>query len=109
MSTRTQTVSFATYHRLCGRCVSGSSAMGVLEILGKVFCGIFLAIGVLFSAVGAAMQSGARGVSMLLVVGLIMTIGSLIGLAFVQRVGVPNALRRVGPRPFVRQSMRRCA
>lgn len=109
MSTRTQTVAFATYHRLCGRCVSGSSAMSAVEILGKVFCGIFLGIGVLLSAVGAAMQSGAHGISMLLVVGLIMTIGSLIGLALVQRVAIPIALRRVGPRPFVRQSMRRCA
>lgn len=109
VSNRSEMISYKTYHRLCRRCSATSMTLNTLGTVGAVFAGVFLCVGVLFAAVGAAFQAGSKGISPLLLTGIIVAIVSLIVMFLMRRLKVLGALRQVGPHPSAPYTVNRVA
>jgi hypothetical protein len=109
VSNKSELIAYKTYHRLCGGCRATSVTLGALGSIGAIFAGVFLCIGVFLIAIGAALQPASKGVSPLLVTGIIVVVISMIVMFLMRRLKVLSALRRVGPHPFAQSAVNRVA
>jgi hypothetical protein len=109
VSNKSELIAYKTYHRLCGRCRATSMTLGALGTISAIFAGVFLCLGVLFVAIGAALQPESKGISGILMTGIIVVVVSMIAMFLMRRLRVLGALRRVGPHPFAPGAVNRVA